>query len=91
MCVHSRHRRTLATLFAVPTPAAVLYEDAMALLRALGASVDEGRRGSRVAVTLRGAVASLHRPHPAKELKRYQVRDLRDFLAGLGVMPDTEV
>jgi len=29
----------------------------------------------------------LHRPHPAKEAKRYQLRDARDFLERIGVRP----
>jgi hypothetical protein len=30
---------------------------------------------------------SFHRPHPAKEAKRYQVRDAREFLIKLGYQP----
>lgn len=32
-------------------------------------------------------VATFHRPHPAKEAKRYQVRDARAFLIRIGVQP----
>ena len=32
-----------------------------------------------------GEVATFHRPHPAKEAKRYQVRDARDFLDRMGM------
>ena len=32
-------------------------------------------------------IASFHRPHPAKEAKRYQLRDARDFLVRIGVTP----
>jgi hypothetical protein len=35
----------------------------------------------------RDVVASFHRPHPAKEAKRYQVRDARDYLIRLGITP----
>ena len=34
-----------------------------------------------------GVVARFHRPHPAKEAKRYQVRDAREFLEKIGVKP----
>ena len=34
-----------------------------------------------------GVVARLHRPHRAKEAKRYQVRDAREFLEKIGVKP----
>jgi hypothetical protein len=34
-----------------------------------------------------GMVETFHRPHPAKEAKKYQVRAARDFLTRLGVKP----
>jgi len=43
--------------------------------------------GSRVRFEKDGKVASFHRPHPAKEAKRYQIRDARTFLTELGVKP----
>jgi hypothetical protein len=48
--------------------------------------VIEGK-GSRVRFAKDLIVASFHRPHPAKEAKRYQVRDAREFLIKLGVTP----
>ena len=44
-------------------------------------------RGSRVRFVHGQAVASFHRPHPAKEAKAYQVEDARDFLKSIGVTP----
>ncbi len=35
-------------------------------------------------------VLNAHRPHPGKEAKPYQLRDVRQFLEGLGVTPDRE-
>jgi hypothetical protein len=43
--------------------------------------------GSRVRFERDGVIAIFHRPHPAKEAKRYQVRDARDYLTKLGVKP----
>jgi hypothetical protein len=37
------------------------------------------RDGSRVRFDLNG-VSHIHSPHPQKELKRYQVKAVRDFL-----------
>ena len=34
-----------------------------------------------------GEVETFHRPHPAKEAKRYQVRAARAFLERIGVTP----
>ena len=51
-----------------------------------GAQVIEGR-GSRVRFEKDGEVETFHRPHPAKEAKRYQVRAARAFLERIGVRP----
>ena len=84
--MNSKHRRTLETIFADPVSATVAWADVEGLLRAIGAVVIEGR-GSRVRFVFGDEVGTFHRPHPAKEAKRYQVRDARDFLERIGVIP----
>ncbi len=84
--MNSRHRRTLARLFADEVPADILWSDIEALLAGLGADVSEGR-GSRVRVALNGARAVFHRPHPRKETDRGAVRSVRRFLTEAGVRP----
>jgi hypothetical protein len=37
---------------------------------------------------LSGAILSLHRPHPKRELRKYAVEDVRDFLATHGIEPE---
>jgi hypothetical protein len=44
-------------------------------------------RGSRVRFICGQEMETFHRPHPAKEAKRYQVRAARDFLERIGVTP----
>lgn len=56
------------------------------LLRALGCEVIEGE-GSRVKFIHGQLVIALHRPHPGKEAKRYQVREVRAFIVEIGVAP----
>ena len=84
--MNSRHRRTLAVVFADPVSGTVSWSAIEALLLAAGAEAIEGK-GSAVRFTKDGVVASFHRPHPAKEAKRYQVRDARLFLTKIGVTP----
>jgi HicA toxin of bacterial toxin-antitoxin, len=84
--VNSRHKKTLAALFALPTLASVVFVDIEALLKALGAKVTE-REGSRVMVELHGEQWRGHRPHPGKEAKRYQVEEIRELLERLGIRP----
>ena len=84
--MNSRHRRTLEAIFAEPTPATIEWKDAEALLRALGADVQE-REGSRIRIALNSARAVFHRPHPRNEIGRLTIRDLREFLKNAGVQP----
>ena len=84
--MNSRHLRTLGAVFARPTPSNVGWDDIEALLIAAGCRKIEGS-GSRVKFENKGVIAAFHRPHPAKEAKKYQVEDARQFLEKIGVKP----
>jgi hypothetical protein len=84
--VNSKQSKTLAAIFTDPVSGAMKWADIESLLKAAGASVVEGA-GSAVRFECSGVVARFHRPHPAKEAKRYQVRDAREFLIKIGVTP----
>jgi hypothetical protein len=84
--MNSRHRRTLAAVFAHPTSSNIAWDDVEALLIAAGCRKIEGS-GSRVKFENKGLIAAFHRPHPAKEAKKYQVEDARQFLEKIGVRP----
>lgn len=80
------HQRTLTAIFSSPTPTSLAWREIENLFVALGAQVIEGR-GSRVRFELNGVIGTFHRPHPQKEAKPYQVRDVRMFLTQAGVQP----
>lgn len=84
--MNSKHRRTLEAVFTEPASGAIAWTDIESLLLWAGAEVVEGR-GSRVRFVCGTEVETFHRPHPAKEAKRYQVRAARDFLERIGVRP----
>lgn len=84
--MNAAHRKTLAAIFSEPVPKSVEWRRIEALLVAVGCMVIEGQ-GSRVRFEKNGVIASFHRPHPAKEVKPYQVRDARQYLEQLGVRP----
>ena len=84
--MNSKHLRTLELVFTDPVSGTISWSDIEALLIAAGAQVIEGR-GSRVRFVCGDEVESFHRPHPAKEAKRYQVRAARGFLERIGVTP----
>ena len=84
--MNSTHRKTLAAVFTDPVSGTIAWAAVESLLLAAGARLIEGR-GSRVRFEKDGEVAAFHRPHPARETKRYQLRDARDFLERIGVKP----
>ena len=84
--MNARHRKTLASVFAKPTLASIVFADIEALIKALGGTVAE-REGSRVKIEIAGHQLRCHRPHPGKEAKRYQVEEVRELLELAGVKP----
>lgn len=84
--MNSRHLKTLKAVFTDPISGAITWKSIEGLLVAAGCRTVEGA-GSRVRFEKNGVIASFHRPHPAKEAKRYQVRDAREFLIKIGVTP----
>ena len=84
--MNSKHRRTLKAVFADPVSGTMAWADIESLLVAAGCRIIEGSR-SRVRFEMGGVIATFHRPHPAKEARRYQVREAREFLVKIGVQP----
>ncbi len=82
--MNSKHRATLAAIFASPTRADVEWTAIEALLLALGAKRSEGA-GSRVRFVLNGVPGVFHRPHPPKETDRGALKSVRKFLVDAGV------
>jgi len=84
--VNAKQRKTLQSIFAQPTSAAIVFADIESLIKALGGAVTE-REGSRIRIELKGEQWRCHRPHPGKEAKRYQVEEARELLQRAGVAP----
>jgi len=85
--MNKRQTRPLEKILERPTRADIAWTDVQSLLRALGAEIREGN-GSRVRVVLRNHILNIHKPHPQKELGRYAVELVRDFLKITGVDHD---
>ena len=82
--MNKKHRETLDAVLAQPTKSDISWKDVEAMLTALGAELSEGR-GSRVRIVLNGRKATMHRPHPQKEMDKGAVKSLRTFLEEAGV------
>ena len=84
--MNSAQRRTLIAVFTDPVSPGIRWAAVEGLFLAVGCRVIKGA-GSRVTFERDGVIVSFHRPHPAKEARRYQVRDARAFLVKLGEEP----
>jgi hypothetical protein len=84
--VTAKRRKTLQALFATPTRASIPFADIERLIVALGGEVRAGA-GSRVVFELRGKRTYLHRPHPGRNAKRYQVEEVRESQQSLEIAP----
>ena len=81
-----KQQKTLAAVFRDPVSGTIEWAVIESLLLAVGCRVIEGS-GSRVRFQKDDEFEAFHRPHPAKEAKKYQVRAVRGFLFRLGVEP----
>jgi HicA toxin of bacterial toxin-antitoxin, len=82
--MNKKQRNTYSALFAEPIRRNILWIDVVSLILALDGQVLQGD-GSRVRFDLNGVSLNIHSPHPQKELKRYQVKAVREFLIHAGV------
>ncbi len=82
----AKNRRVLEAIFAIPTRGGIVFSDIEAMVIAIGGGVREGA-GSRVMFELKESRRYLHRPHPGKEAKKYQVEELREWFRELEVNP----
>lgn len=84
--MNSRQKKTLSAIFADPVSPSIAWALIESLLVAVGCEVIEGS-GSRVRFARQAMIETFHRPHPAKEAKKYQVLAARAYLTRLGVKP----
>ena len=85
--MNRKHRKTLELVFKTPASGNVKWQEAIALLRACGATIDETRSGSRVHIEFEGKDLLQHRPHPSPCMDKGAVKSLRKFLELCGLKP----
>lgn len=84
--MNSKQKKVLAVIFTDPVFGTMEWAAIGNLLVSIGCKVIEGS-GSRVRFAHGAEAEAFHRPHPAKEAKRYQVLAARSFLMRIGVVP----
>ena len=77
--MNRKQRKIFDSIFITPTLSAIKFLDIEKLLISLGFQIIEGD-GSRVAFEYDGLKLFVHRPHPGKEARKYQVEAVREFL-----------
>lgn len=82
----SRHRRTLEAVFRDPVSATIVWSEVEKMMVHYGAWIEEGS-GSRIKVKLGNQRVAFHRPHPQKEAREYQIREVRGLLTNAGILP----
>ncbi len=82
--MNKKQRKIYDALFAEPIRRNILWDDVVSLIKAIGATVTQGD-GSRVRFDFNEVSLNIHSPHPQKELKRYQVKAIREFLIKTGI------
>ena len=84
--MRAKHRRTLQSMCARPTPTGIRWADIVAMLEAAGVEVSE-RAGSSVLLKKGAERMIVHRPHLAPKTGRGAVRAIVAFLEAAGVKP----
>jgi hypothetical protein len=83
--MNAKQKKTLIMILEKPTRADLRYEDVKAVLIASGAICRDGK-GSRVRFEKGSSSVHIHKPHPARVLRKYSVDLVRDFLLEIGVV-----
>ncbi|AFZ45832.1 hypothetical protein PCC7418_3728 [Halothece sp. PCC 7418] len=82
--MNRKQRKIYAAIFSEPIRRNIVWDDVVTLIKGIGGTVTQGD-GSRVRFDLNNISLNIHSPHPEKELKKYQVKVLREFLEKAGV------
>lgn len=83
--MNNKQKKTLKAIFKNQVPANIEYREIISMFKALEAKIIEDKSGSRIGIILNGYSITIHAPHPQKEMKKYAVRDIREFLIKAGV------
>ena len=82
--MNKKQRKTYDAIFVDPIRRNIIWDDVVNLIQSLGSIITQGD-GSRVRFDLNEISLNIHSSHPQKELKRYQIKALPEFLIKAGV------
>lgn len=79
LLMNTKQRKVLKKIMTTPALVNIRFDEVVACLQAMGYEFEQ-REGSRVCFSVNGEELPIHKPHPDKELKRYVVRNLQQFI-----------
>lgn len=84
--MNSKQNSILEAIYRKPVPMNLTFRDIEKFLISVGCEIIEGA-GARIGFKKNRIRLDMHKPHPNKEIKAYQVKAVRDFLNELGIRP----
>ncbi len=79
LMMNNKHRKTLQKIMTTPVLASICFDELVVCMLAMGYTLEQ-REGSRIAFIIQDEELSLHKPHPNKEIKKYVVRNVAQFI-----------
>lgn len=86
--MNSKQLRTLKRIFDNPNSVGCDLDGSREPFAGEGGDIQGGARFS-IRTSLGQALLSIHKPHPQKELKKYALERVRDFLREVGLTPES--
>ena len=84
--MNKKQRKIYDAIFREPMTNNILWDDVITLIKARGGTAtEEDNRGVRFDVNKLSL--NIHSPHPQKQLKRYQIKAIREFLFKARINP----
>ncbi|MGK7879202.1 MAG: type II toxin-antitoxin system HicA family toxin [Crocosphaera sp.] len=84
--MNKKQRKIYDSIFREPMRDNILWDDVITLIKAIGGTAtEEDNRGVRF--DLNKLSLNIHSPHPQKQLKRYQIKAIREFLFKARINP----
>ncbi len=77
--MNKKHRKIYSAIFTEPIEPNIHWDDVITLIKAVGGTATQ-EDGSRVRFDLKNISLNIYSSHPQKELKRYQIKAIREFL-----------
>ncbi|MEL4896213.1 type II toxin-antitoxin system HicA family toxin [Crocosphaera sp. Alani8] len=84
--MNKKQRKIYDSIFTEPMKLNILWDDVVTLIKAVGGTVTQ-ENNSGVRFDFKNLSLNIHSPHPQKELKRYQIKAIREFLFKARINP----